>query len=387
MTSATIVLFLLVAGNEIARRSPWLRSLNIPGSFVAGIAGSLLLLALSSFELPTFNVSAELRDLLLVAFFVSAGLGTTVSSWLAAGRPLLILSLACIVLMILQNVVGIGVAQVLDVAPAYGVLSGSIAFVGGLGSAVAWGAEFGAKGVPHATEVAVIAATVGMTVGTFVGGPYVAWVMKRYRVSAPRGETSSGELPQASVSLVAKDFYVVLFLFALSIFLGDLFGGWLRTLGLITPRFLTAMLAGLAVSTVADLLPIQIPRPLVDRCGDIALSLFIVMALCTIDLRAFAQIGGAMALMTAAQTLATVLFTHFFVFRTMGRNFEAAATSGGFIGFGLSSFAVAMATVKQVERNYGPAPQSVLPTTLVGGAVSSVANAVVTMAFYQWLVG
>jgi sodium--glutamate symport carrier gltS len=49
----------------------------------------------------------------------------------------------------------------------------------------------------------------------------------------------------------------------------------------------------------------------------------------------------------------------------MGRDFEAATTAGGTIGVGLSSFAVAMATVKQVERNYGPAPQSVLLTTLV----------------------
>jgi sodium--glutamate symport carrier gltS len=54
---------------------------------------------------------------------------------------------------------------------------------------------------------------------------------------------------------------------------------------------------------------------------------------------------------------------------------------------GLSSFAVAMATVKQVERNYGPAPQSLLLRTLVGGAVANLANALIIMAFYQWLVG
>jgi len=40
-----------------------------------------------------------------------------------------------------------------------------------------------------------------------------------------------------------------------------------------------------------------------------------------------------------------------------------------------------------VERNYGPAPRSFLLTTLVGGAVSNVVNALIIMAFYQWLVG
>jgi ESS family glutamate:Na+ symporter len=94
-----------------------------------------------------------------------------------------------------------------------------------------------------------------------------------------------------------------------------------------------------------------------------------------------------MAFMTAAQTVGTVLFTHLLVFRTMGANFEAAATAGGVIGFGLSSFAVAMATLKQVETNFGPAPQSRLLTTLVGGAVSNLANALIVLAFFKWLTG
>jgi hypothetical protein len=38
-------------------------------------------------------------------------------------------------------------------------------------------------------------------------------------------------------------------------------------------------------------------------------------------------------------------------------------------------------------RTFGPAPQAVLLTTLVGGAVSNLANAFVTMGFDQWLVG
>ena len=189
------------------------------------------------------------------------------------------------------------------------------------------------------------------------------------------------------MALVEKQLMVVLFLFALSIFLGDVLRDALHAAGMVTPRFLTAMIVGLAISTVADIARIDISRPLVNRCGDICLSLFIVMALCGIDLRTLGQIAGSMAVMAAVQTLATLMFAHFVVFRLMGRDFEAAATAGGTIGFALSSFAVAMATVKQIERNYGPAPQAVLLTTLVGGAVSNLANALIIMVFYQWLVG
>ncbi len=291
-------------------------------------------------------------------------------------------------MMVFQNVIGIGVATMLGAAPSYGVLAGSVALSGGLGSAVAWGEEFAAKGVRAATEVAVIAATLGMIIGTFVGGPYIAWVMRRKKLSAPPKSTGNGEeVNSTAVPFVEKQVILVLLLFALSIGLGDLLRDALRSIGLVTPRFLTAMFVGLAISTLADLRHLHIPRPLVERFGDICLSLFIVMALSGLDLRTLGQVAGLMIVMVIVQTVATVLFAHFVVFRLMGRDFEAATTAGGVIGVGLSSFAVAMATVKQVERNYGPAPQSVLLTTLVGGAVASLTNALIIMAFYQWLVG
>jgi len=387
MVSAAVVLFLLVAGNAVATRSSWLRAVNIPGSFVGGAAGSLLLLALGSFDLPRFAISEELRDLLLVLFFVSAGLGTTVSSWIAAGRPLLVLSALCFLLMIFQNVIGIGVASVLGMPAAYGVLSGSVAFAGGLGSAVAWGAEFGAKGIRNATEVAVIAATVGMAIGTFVGGPYVSWVIRRKGLVGTRDKGTESIAAEEEVPFTERKVIVVLLIFALSVVAGDLARDALRAYGVVMPRFLTAMLAGVVISVVADLGRVHIDRTRIDRCGDICLSIFIVMALCSIDLQSLGRIAGPMAVMAAAQTIGTVLFAHFLVYWPMGRNFEAAATAGGVIGFGLSSFAVAMATVKQVERHYGPAPQAMLLTTLVGGAVSNLANALVVLAFYHWLTG
>jgi len=160
MTSLAVILLLLVAANALAVRSSWLQALNIPSSFVAGAAGSVLLLALGHWNLPRFSVSQELRDALLVLFFISAGLGTTFKSWISAGRPLLMLSALCFLMMICQNGIGMAVAAVLGVPATLGVLAGSVAFAGGLGSAVAWGAEFGEKGVRNATDVAVIAATV-----------------------------------------------------------------------------------------------------------------------------------------------------------------------------------------------------------------------------------
>ena len=380
------VLLCLVGGDLAARKLAFLRSLNIPGSFVGGLLGSLVLLGLHLTGRTPLEIPGELRDLLLVLFFVSTGLSTTISSWLRAGKPLLYLSVISILLMVFQNILGVAVTYAIGAPPAYGVLAGSVAFVGGLGSAIAWGEEFGARGVAQATEVAVIAATIGMVVGTFLGGPYVYWVLgKNRKAGEPAPERSA--TPPPNVLLEESPFIVSLLLFAASVLIGDIIRDLLRDMGLITPRFLTAMLAGLGISAVCDFSRFEMDRNLIDRCGDICLSLFVTMALCGIELWTLAKIAGPLALITLVQTAATVLFAHLFVYRCMGKNFEAAAIAGGVIGFGLSSFAVAMATVKQVERNFGPAPTAVLLTTLVGGAVSNVANALVIMGFFLWLSG
>ena len=385
--NAAIILFLLALGNALAERVRVFKLLNIPGSFVGGIVGCVAFFLAHRAGVTPPQISEQLRDVLLVLFFVSAGLGSTVSSWFAAGRPLLVLSVLCLALMVFQNVLGILLAKLLGVPAAYGVLTGSVAFVGGLGSAVAWGAEFGAKGVARATEIAILAATAGMVVGTFVGGPYVSWVIRHAKLKVPRAGTSGEEhASKPPVPFVEKHLVIVLLLFAVSVVCGDVLGSWLRSLGLTTPRFLTAMLVGVAISGLADLGGREIHRGLVDRCGEVCLSLFIVMALCAIDLATLAKVAGPLALLATAQTLATLLYAHFIVFRRMGGDFEAATTAGGVIGFGLSSFAVAMATVKQVERNYGPAPKSFLLTTIVGGAVSNVANALIIWGFFQVLV-
>jgi sodium--glutamate symport carrier gltS len=51
----------------------------------------------------------------------------------------------------------------------------------------------------------------------------------------------------------------------------------------------------------------------------------------------------------------------------------------------LGSFAVAMATVRNTEKRFGPAPRAVLLVTLIGGAVSNLANAVITLGFFKIL--
>ena len=65
----------------------------------------------------------------------------------------------------------------------------------------------------------------------------------------------------------------------------------------------------------------------------------------------------------------------------LGRDYDAAVTVGGFLGFGLASMPVAMGTMDEVARRYGPSPKAFLLITLAGSFFVCLANAFVAKGF------
>src|SRR5690606_10025377 len=74
------------------------------------------------------------------------------------------------------------------------------------------------------------------------------------------------------------------------------------------------------------------------------------------------------------QVFCTVLFSTEIIFRALGKNYESAVMAGGVIGYGLSSLAVAAATVKTITLNHGPAPKALFLVSLAGTALVDLPN-------------
>jgi len=112
---------------------------------------------------------------------------------------------------------------------------------------------------------------------------------------------------------------------------------------------------------------------------------FIVMTLSGVELGKLHGSVGPVVAVAVAQTLAAIVLVHLAVYRYLGRDYESLGIAGGFLGFLLGSFAVAMATVRNTESRFGPLPRAVLLVTLVGGAVSNVLNAFIILGFFKLL--
>jgi ESS family glutamate:Na+ symporter len=123
----------------------------------------------------------------------------------------------------------------------------------------------------------------------------------------------------------------------------------------------------------------------IDDVGNVALALFIVMALVTLKLGEIANLAGPMLAILAAQVALIAAVCFWPIYQLMGRDYESAVMSGGFCGFMLGTTANAMANMRSLVERYGPAPRAFLVVPMVGAFFIDFINAVMITAFVNFL--
>lgn len=75
------------------------------------------------------------------------------------------------------------------------------------------------------------------------------------------------------------------------------------------------------------------------------------------------------------QALVIALFSIWLVFPLLGRNYDAACISAGFIGMGLGATPVGIANMNALTNRFGPSPKAYLVIPLLGAFFIDIANA------------
>ena len=179
---ATALYFL---GLVLVQRVALLQRYSIPVPVVGGVLFALAAALAGVAAHLQFGVDSSPKDPLLLAFFATLGLGADVRSLARGGKKLVVLLVLFVLLMILQDAIGIGLARVLDLHPLVGLMAGSISLVGGHGTAAAYAANFaGVRNLQGALELGMAAATAGLVLGSLLAGPVAERLMRR-AASAP----------------------------------------------------------------------------------------------------------------------------------------------------------------------------------------------------------
>jgi ESS family glutamate:Na+ symporter len=220
-----------------------------------------------------------------------------------------------------------------------------------------------------------------------VAAPVTGWIIERHRLRAAAEVGSHHplwEVPAQDRRMVRVDEILgTMLVLALCVVIGSHVNAWLKPLVPGVPGFLTAMFVAIVITNVADALKLSISDAAVEHLGELALELFLAMAIMSVQLWTVAQLAGPIIAISIVQIVLTCALCVFVLFRMLGRDYDAAVTVGGVIGFGVSSMPVAMATMDNLSARYGPSPKALLTISLAGAFFVDFANALVVQGMLR----
>jgi ESS family glutamate:Na+ symporter len=388
----------LLGGYALQRTIPVFGRLNIPAPVIGGLIVAVIVLIARSRGTTVFQFDTTLQGPLNIAFFTSIGFGASLSL-LKVGGPLVMRFFAlATAFAIVQNLVGAGIATLFGLDPLFGVLAGSVTLTGGPATGLAFAPLFEKAGVEGAAAIAVAVAMGGIVAGAVVGGPVGTYLVRRHNLHAAKRRHSPAmpvemqdvvedHLPHANSDAPAgEDGQTYTLLKNLVAVLTAMWAGfWISkgfaAIGATLPAYIGAMLAAALLRNLDDVTGwFGLSQKIIDEIGSIALSLFLVMALMTLKLWDLAGLAAPLFVILLAQVLLVALVCLWPVFQVMGRDYESAVMSGGFIGFMLGTTANAMAVMRTMVERFGPAPKAFFVAPMVGAFFIDFTNALLITA-------
>ena len=384
-----IAVFVLFIGQFLVQKISFLRDYNIPEPVVGGLIAALCTYLIHHFFDISATFNAEIQKALMLMFFTSIGLSASLGKLKEGGKSLIIFLFCVIGFVLVQNTVGMSLAKILGLDPLVGLIVGSITLTGGHGTAGAWGTILeNEHGIHGAVVLGMASATFGLVLGGVIGGPVAKFLIKRHRLAseseADHDDTQSlldstvFEYPKKTRLITASNAIRTLGMFALCIVVANWMmafssGKWFEL-----PTFVWALASGVILRNfIEHVVKVKIFDRAIDVFGNASLSLYLAMALLSLQLWLLADLAGPLVIILLLQTLTLALYTAFVTFKVMGSNYDAAVLVAGHCGFGMGATPTAIANIQAVTNTYGPSHKAFLIIPLCGAFFIDIINAVV----------
>jgi ESS family glutamate:Na+ symporter len=382
--TVTLGILVLLIGKSLNKSVRCLREFTIPEAVSGGLFAALVFTLLHLALGIKMNFGMQARDLLLVYFFTTVGMKASFADLRRGGRSLVVVLMLTILLMLAQNLLGVGLAQLSGLPAAVGLLAGTVSLVGGHGTTIAWAPQFArAHGVSQALEIGLASATFGLILASASGGPIARFLIRRFRLkpSAPALTVSPKQNPDQR-PIHPDDVLAALLAIHICIILGSILQKLLAQRGVFLPLFVPCLIVGILLS---NLLPkpatkgaIHWPSqtPALNLIAELSLGTFLAMSLMTLEIWTLVDLAGPLLAILMAQFLLALMITILLVFPLLGGTYDAAVIAAGFSGYTLGSTATAMANMTAVTDRFGPSPKAFIVLPLVSAFFIDLLNAV-----------
>jgi len=389
--SIALAVLVLLFGKFLVERFSVLRKYCIPTPVVGGFIFAILVLILKQGNILEIELDTTLQKLAMTVFFTSVGFSASLKLLKKGGLKVFIFLACAIVLVILQNVVGISVAKLFNLNALLGLATGSVPMTGGHGTAAAFGPVMEAAGAAGANTVALAAATFGLVCGSMMGGPLGNHLITKYDLVNKKKNQKDDfmeidQLNGKERTLVPNNFNLVTFEIIIAMGVGTIISNLFIKAGFTLPSYIGAMIAGAVIRNISDSTKsFEVPMIEMDLVGGISLSLFLAMALMGLKLWQLADLALPLFVMLFAQAVLMYLYANFVTFRVLGKDYDAAVLAAGHCGFGLGATPNGIANMTSVTDKFGPSPTAFFVLPLVGSLFIDFFNAGVITFFMNLL--
>lgn len=392
LQTLALAAIVIIVGQILVKRVPFLSRYNFPSPVVGGLVFAVLFLFLKESGGVEIKFDKTFQEPLMIAFFASLGFGASWISLKKGGRDVLFFLFLSVVFLAVQIALGIGIAVAMGMPSISGILMSSVALAGGPGTSLAFAPLFEANGVVNATTLGLTTALGGILMGGILGTPLATYLINRDKlpvsgtfvktqeVTITTKETS--DIPFSEIGIEAQEKFspdmFIKHVLAIILFvgLGTYISPIFSYIGVTLPIYIGSMIVAAIVRNLDDQTRwFDLRENTLEEIGNTSLSVFIAMAIVTLDLAQLKNAALPVLVSLVLQGILVVLGSLFLVYKFMGKNYESAIISSGFVGFMMGTTANALANMSSLTRKYGIAPKAFLIVPLVGSCFIDFINA------------
>lgn len=396
---ATLV---LLVGRLMVDRIKFLQDFNIPEPVAGGLLAAVIIYILHASTGVSFAFDKGLQDSFMLIFFSSIGLSADFSRLKAGGVGLVLFLLVVSAFIVVQNVVGVGLAGALGLDPIIGLVTGSITLTGGHGTAGAWGKVLEEQHhIVGATDLGMASATFGLVLGGLIGGPVARKLVNKMGMKPSAKAAQAHDTADSAIDDVFEHAHQRRLITAnAAVETMALFAACLAFSALMTtpevksflpswftlPQFVWALLFGVLLRNfLTSAFKVNMFDRAIDVFGNASLSIFLGIALLNLKLWQLLDLALPMLIILAVQTAIMALYAYFVTYRFMGKDYDAAVLAAGHCGFGLGATPTAVANMQSVTERFGPSHKAFLIVPMVGAFFIDFVNAFILTGFVNFL--
>ena len=398
-----LAVILLLIGIKLRKKVNFFEKYCIPAPVIGGFLFSIIVFILRQTNVAEIKFDDTLQKFFMVMFFTSVGFNASLKVLKKGGKKVVMFLFVAAGLCVMQNLVAVALSGFVGIPPLLALMTGSTPMTGGHGTSAAVAPTIEALGPIYkgANAIAIASATFGLIAGSALGGPIANRLINKHKllpeyftkdkIKHKNEDIDEEVLKRQKPYLDGERFSMAFFYILIAMGIGSYLSMLIDYLMSMTkieahfPIYIGPMIVAAIIRNLSDNIKfMNAPTKEISILEDVALSLFLSMALMTLRLWELIDLALPVIILLIAQVILIYFYLNWITFKAMGSDYDAAVMVSGHCGFGLGATPNGISNMKAVTEKYIYSKMAFFVIPIVGSLFIDFANISIITIFTQF---